>query len=107
MIASAWRALLAAGPVRLWAMIGAGPPLTLGACGLVWIIWKGGWPASMAGKQLDFLGFALLAVLGIIAVIIVTLAAVKVKGSGPGGLSLEIDADDAPTVVTTTVETKP
>lgn len=100
-----WHALLRAAPLRLWAMIGAGPALTMGAGWLAWVIWRGGWPAEMAGKQLDFLGFALLGVLAIIAVIIVTLAAVRVKGSGPGGLSLEIDADDGP--VSARAETHP
>lgn len=52
------------------------------------------WPLTLREKQLEFLGWALLAFILINAIIIVTLAAVRVKGSGPGGVSFQIDADD-------------
>lgn len=93
MIARLWRALTLAAPVRLWAMILAGPPLTAGAGGLAWIVWRGGWPGYAAKQQLDILGAALLAVLAIIAVIIIALASVSVRASGPGGTSFEVDGD--------------
>ena len=93
MIGRVWRALIAAAPVRLWALIWAGPPLTLGASWLAWIVWRGGWPAALAGKQLEILGYALFAALGLIGVIVVSLASVKVRGQGLGGTSIEIDGD--------------
>lgn len=92
----AWRGALRAAPLRVWAMIFAGPALTVAASGLTLIVWRGPWPAELAGKQLDFLGWTLLAVVALIGVIVAALAAVKVKGAGPGGLSLEIDGGDEP-----------
>ena len=89
-----WTALLKAAPLRLWALLSAGPALTAGAIGLVGIIWKGEWPLALAAKRLDFLGWSLLIVLFLIAVIVVALAAVRVKGAGPGGTRFEIDASD-------------
>lgn len=89
-----WNTLLKAAPLRLWALLSAGPVLTAGAVALVLIVKDPSWPLDLRGKQLDFLGWSLLIVLALIAVIIVTLAAVKVRAAGPGGTSLEIDADD-------------
>lgn len=94
--AGPWRALLAAAPVRLWAMIGAGPGLTAFAAALVWIVWRGPWPAGLAAQQLTILGWALWIVLAVIAVIIVALASARVKAAGPGGASLEIDGGEEP-----------
>lgn len=54
------------------------------------------WPVELRDKQLDFLGWAMIAFIGINAIIIVTLAAARVRASGPGGTSLEIDADNKP-----------
>jgi hypothetical protein len=103
-----WKAMLAAAPLRLWALFAAGPALTAGTAALVMIVWRGGWPESLRGKQLDFLGWAMLGCLALVAVIVVTLAAVKVKGTVLG-TTLEIDGDDsaAPTTTTVTVEQKP
>ena len=89
-------AMFTSAPVRLWALILAGPPLTLFAAGLVWIIWKGPWPAALADMQLTILGRALLISLALIGVIVVALAAVKVKATGVGGTSLEVDGDRPP-----------
>lgn len=106
MIARIWDALIKAAPVRLWALILAGPPLTIFSAGLVGIVWRGPWPDRLAGQQLTILGYALFIALAVIAVIIIALASVKVKGQGPGGLNFEVDAaDDAPPVVTTTTTT--
>lgn len=102
-IASAWAALIKAAPVRLWALIMAGPPLTVFAAGLTVIVWRGPWPDALAGQQLSILGYGLFIALALIGVIVISLAAVKVKGSALGG-SFEVEGDDdpAPTVTTTT-----
>lgn len=87
------RAMLRAAPVRLWALILAGPPLTLFAAAIVGIIWKGPWPNHLAGDQLTILGRALFIALALIGVIVIALAAVRVKATGVGGASLEVDGD--------------
>jgi len=98
LIALVWRAALAAAPLRIWALFLGAVPLTAGAVSLVLIIWRGGWPAYLARVQLDILGWALMATYGLIGMIVVALAAIKVSGRGPGGLGFEIDGDgpDAP-----------
>jgi|GEM_PF-3392052 len=96
MIARIWNALLKAAPLRLWVLFGAGPIVTIGTAVLVGVVWKGDMtsaPVELAGKRLDFIGWALLILLANFSVIIVTLAAVRVKGSGPGGVGLEIGGD--------------
>lgn len=87
-----WDEALKAAPLRLWAMMLAGPPLTLSAIGLTFIVWKGGWPLELASEQLRILGWALMANWLLIGVIIVTLAAVRLSGRGPGGVSFEVNA---------------
>jgi hypothetical protein len=90
-------AIVHAGPPRLWAMILSGPPLTLFAAGMVWIIWKGPWPIAMASQQLVILGWGLWILLGLIGVIIVSLASAKVKATGfAGSIDIEGDDDDPP-----------
>lgn len=88
-----WRAALEAAPLRLWAMFLAGPVMLLCALWLVTIIKDPSWPETLRSKQLNFLGWALLSFILINAIIIVTLAAARVRGSGPAGVSFEIDAD--------------
>jgi len=87
--------MLKAAPLRLWALFGAAPVLTVAGTALSYIVWKGGWPDRLAEKQLDYLGYTLLACMFLIGVIVITLAAVKVKGSGPGGLGFEVDPEDS------------
>lgn len=88
-----WRALIKAAPVRLWALILAGPPLTAVTCWLVWIVWKGPWPVGSAPQQLSILGYGLMDAMALVGVIVVALASVKVKGAGPGGVNFEVDGD--------------
>lgn len=101
--------------IRTWAMFLAGPPMLLFAGWLVWIVWHGGWPPAQAARQLDILGKALWITLALLAVIIVSLAAAKVRGTGLGGTSFEIesgnnegrDPPSAPAAeVTTTTKTE-
>ena len=74
-----WKALLLAAPIRLWALILAGPALSTMGAALTWIIWRGGWPESLRPAQLELLGWLALINSGLIAVIIVSLAMVKVE----------------------------
>ncbi len=92
------RAMVAAAPVRLWAMILGAPPLTALACWFTWIVWKGPWPVERAQQQLDIIGWALWGALALIGVIVISLASVKVKAAAPGGAAFEVDgdADDPP-----------
>lgn len=111
MIARFWRALLAAAPVRFWAMVGAAVALTAMAAWIIWIVWHGGWPLSQAGRQLDILGKALWLVLAGILLIVLALTLQKLSASGVWGhvdVGSESDPPPAQTVTTTTkTEIKP
>lgn len=91
LIGTIWRAAMSAAPLRFWALIAAGPALTAGAASLVLIVWSDGWPVELRAKQLDFLGWSLILTIALIGIIVVTLAAVRAKMSGPGGTSFEVD----------------
>lgn len=90
-----WIGALRAAPLRLWVLFAAGPVLTLCAAALTYLIWRGGWQAQWQGKQLDFIGAALMITLALIGVIVVTMARVKVKASGPLGTNFEADPTDS------------
>lgn len=94
MSAKLFPAMLRAAPVRLWALILAGPPLTLFAAGLAGIVWKGPWPTTLAGMQLTILGRALFIALALVGVIVVALASVKVKATGLAGTGFEVEGDN-------------
>lgn len=106
MIARIWYALLAAAPVKFWASTGCALVMTALATGLVWIVWKGPWPMSQAGRQLDILGKALWTVLVIIGAVVLSFAGQKISAKGLGGSSIDIGNDAAPQVVTTTTKTE-
>lgn len=99
--------------IRTWAMFMSGPPLLVFSGWLVWIVAFGGWPQNQASRQLDILGKALWISLCINAIVVVSLAAAKVRAQGLGGTSLDIQSGDndgrpQPSVVTTTkTEVKP
>lgn len=100
-----WSSLLKAAPLRLWALIASGPVLTAGTAAMVMIVSDPSWPVALRDRQLEYLGWTLLGCLALIGVVIVTLASARVRGTGPGGTSFEIDSDDdasAPRVTTTT-----
>lgn len=96
MLKQAFRNALMAAPLRLWAIILAAPPLTGTAIWQTYIVWKGGWPAERAEQQLNIMAWTSMANWLLLGVIIVALASVKLKGTGPGGASFEIDAADDP-----------
>lgn len=87
-LSSAWNAAFRVGNLRLWAIIGGAPFLTGMAAWLVHII-RTGWPDDRAEQQLSILGYALFGVLGLVAVIVIALATVKVRATTPAG-SLEV-----------------
>lgn len=94
-LADVARQLLLAAPIRLWALILAGPPLTAFDAWLVWIIWRGGWPEALAGQQLEILGGLAFGHVVLVGVIVVSLAAVKVEAETKLG-RLMIDGDGQP-----------
>ena len=98
-----WKDILA--DVRTWAIIGAAFVVTLGAVGYTLIVWQGDWPAILAGKRLDFLGWALIICLFNVTAIIAALTKRKVSASGPGGISFATGSEDEPPAVVTTTTT--
>lgn len=100
--------------LRTWAMFLAGPPMLAFAAWLVWIVWHGGWPSEQAARQIDILGKALWITLALLGVIIVSLAAAKVRGTGLAGTSFEIESGNnegralppSAAVITTTTVTE-
>lgn len=101
-----WRAMFA----LLASIIGAAS-LTFFAGGLVWIIWRGGWPASTDGARIDLLGRAMMLSLGGSLLVLVSLGlAINRREIRVGRDGVEISGGDgdppppapAPTVTTTT-----
>lgn len=80
--------------------IGAPIPLTLTSAGLVFILWKGGWPLDTAEARVQWLGIALLFNLSLLGLALFLsragISSFSVKG--PGGMEVEINgqgkADD-------------
>lgn len=100
-------AMMKAAPLRMWALIMAGPVITAVDVLLIFIVWQGGWPAQLAAEQLRVLGILAFAHAAIIGVIVITLAAARASAHGPGGLSLDIQsgadaATSSPAKVTVT-----
>ncbi|MET3527278.1 hypothetical protein [Phenylobacterium koreense] len=107
LIVRAWRAVLAAAPVKIWAQIGAAVALTMVLVAGAWVIWKGPWAAVYQGKQLDALFYLLVGVelLMMVALAAITGLSVNVHG-GRDGIHASIDQDEAqPLEVKTTVAT--
>lgn len=78
------------------ALAGAGPALTICAGVLVWIVWKGDWPADLAKARLSYLGISLWILLALLAFVIVASTAGLVKGLDVslGAMKARIDLDD-------------
>jgi hypothetical protein len=106
-------AMIKAAPVRMWALILAGPVITAIDCGLILIAWLGGWPPALAAEQLRIVGVLAFTHAGIVGTIVIALAAARASARGPGGLSFDVESGpDMPGTIakfaqTTTVETKP
>lgn len=95
-LGAVFEALIKAATVRTWALIAAGPVQVGFAAWLVTIIAWGGWSTAQEQQRLWFLGTALLTTLGVNAVIVIALAAARVTGHGPGGISLDIASGGEP-----------
>lgn len=93
-----WRAAFAVAPLRIWALVLGAPAMTALAVHLVRVITAPTWPAELRDEQLSAAKWALFIILGIILVIVAAIAAVKVKWTGPGGISGEVEPDEGPPV---------
>lgn len=105
LVASVWRALIAAAPVKIWATIGAGVALTLVFVGFGLVIWRGPWLPTYQGQQIAWLGYGMLsaALLVLVALAAITSLGIDLHAS-KDGVHARIDQDDpAPSV---TVETR-
>ncbi len=98
----------------VWMLFGAGCVTTALLIGAALIVWRGGWPVALAGKQLDFLGWGMLALIALVGIVIVSLAIGGPVGRfkarfGRDGAEWEAeDHDDAQSAtVTTTPQVKP
>ena len=100
-----WKAMLATADIRTWAIISTALIVTLGAVGYTLIVWRGEWPDVLAGRRLDYLGWALLICLFNITAIIAALTKRRVSAHGPGGISFETGSETEPPAVTTTTTT--
>ncbi|MBA4010777.1 MAG: hypothetical protein C0481_02820 [Phenylobacterium sp.] len=82
-------------PLRLWALILAGPPLTAIDVWLVFVLKDGTWPEALRGQQLETIGALALVHAGLVAVVVVSLAAVKLEAQTRlGSISIGGDGDD-------------
>jgi len=93
--------------VAIWAQIGSGIIFSVLMMGYGLVIWKGPWPAGMAGKQLDLLGQGQLISGSIVLVALVAIAGLRLgmKATRQGfDLSAERDdGEDHKTVIETTI----
>lgn len=76
--------------LRWLSLFGAGVVVTVFLAWLILVIWLG---FDLPQEQLRILGWVCFGFLGLLAVVLVSLAMVKVKASA-GVASLEIDADE-------------
>lgn len=91
-IAAIWKALLRAAPLRVWAIILAGPALSWLVLHLAGVIAEPRWRVPEA--QIEALKWALILAQATVLVIVCALAAVGVKLTGPGGTGAEIGGED-------------
>lgn len=95
-----WRAFVA-----LTASIAGAAVLTGVACWIVWILWRGGWPASTADARVEALARALLGILFTVGIVLVSLGLAinrrTLKGS-IGAASFEASGGDETAVATVT-----
>lgn len=106
LIASIWRAMLAAAPVKIWAQIGAAMAFTLVLVGFGLVIWLGPWVEARQAQQIDWLGYGMMAtaLLTLVALAAITGLNINFKVDKDGG-SGSIDQDAPPAVATTTTTT--
>lgn len=108
MISRIWRAILAAGSIRQWAMILGAIPMTALVCWIIWIIKQPRWGQPVL--QLNILANLAYGPLIIIAVIFAALTGTSIAANiGKGGAGISLMQDDEPqsTTVETTVTVTP
>jgi len=90
-----WKSLLLAAPIRLWALILAGPALCALELALILILWRGGWQVEHQALQLKLLGGLAIFQAASVMVIVVSLAAVKVEAETKlGRLAIGAERED-------------
>ena len=106
MIATVWRAMLAAAPVKIWAQIGAAMAFTLVLVGFGLVIWLGPWIPARQAQQIDWLGYGMVsaALLALVALAAITGLNVNLK-AGKDGLTGSIDQDERATQIETITKT--
>lgn len=101
-----WAGMLRAGSLATWMQWGAGVSGTLGMLAYGWVIWKGPWPQSEAGKQLDLLGQGQLIFGIVVLVALAAIAGLKLAFSGgKDGFKAGVERDDDAPPPKVTVET--
>lgn len=92
--------------IALVASIGGTMALTVVVCGIVWILWRGGWSTGTEIARIDKIGLVAILVTVIMGVVMVSLGLAinrrSVRGSAFGA-SFEATGGDDSTVSTTTV----
>lgn len=96
MIASIWKAMLAAAPLDRWALFGASIVITLLFIGGGTLIYLGAWPVSLALERLHYIGRGFLMMGGALLMVIASLTMVSFRVKGPGGVDVEIGRDNQP-----------
>lgn len=78
-------------------IIGSGCALYPLVIWLIWIMWKGfGTDPALLTKQIDWLGWISIGILGLFALVLITLLG-TIKGihiSGPGGVEVQLETRD-------------
>ena len=95
MIGRIWSAVLKAAPIRFWVQAGAGVALTVVLCAYGLVIWRGPWPKTEAGHQLDLLGQGQLVAGFLVLVALVCITGTKVNFNATRqGITADIGDDD-------------
>lgn len=89
-----WSAMMAVATPRGWALIFAGPLVTLVVVYFSLLVWLPARPLFLQRMQLEFLGWALEGSLLLLGIVVAALASAKVSGAGPAGMRFDIDASD-------------
>jgi hypothetical protein len=97
MIGRVWNAVLKSAPVRFWVQAGAGVALTFVFVAYGLVIWRGPWPKTEAGHQLDLLGQGQLVAGFLVLVALVCITGTKVNfNASKQGITADIGDDDEP-----------
>lgn len=88
--------IFAAAPVATWFLFGAGLVNTAGSVGLVLLLWLASWSGPLAKERLALIGQVLLGLQGLNLLILVAFTMVRLKATGPGGISLELEGPTPP-----------